>query len=406
MHPFKGHQGNLRPDILLPDTGNPGETLEFRICEINGRFPISFLHHVAISNEALTTANTWHNGLEPATDHKALFDSLCELFDPRYRIYFLRGSLDSIPEHNPLFGNMEERTGFRPRLISPDDLRLVPDARSRTGFVLCCVNPVPVSHPSPNTTTHPSIITTAEGEMEQIHQTALQLIDYELFALPKAIQHHIVLTSRNDPRTIFLVHDKRILGIIRQELPALVYKHNVLSKRQAALLERSIIPTILPGDGEMELLLEQTRQSRNTGVGDHANANGNGKAKDDVKTGYILKPTRQARGAGILLGKHLSHTQWESILADLTSPTPTSAAQYILQPLLTRLCTLPRFWDEERKTRDCRMVGNYFSVNGRFVGVGGWRTVMVGNVNGEEQEVISASTREAMQVLSVMPCSS
>lgn len=417
MHPFKGNQGNLRPDILFPETPT-GEVPDFRICEINARFPISFLHFAATCYEALATSHTWNNGLKPAADYKTLFDSLFELFDPRYRVFFLRGRVDSIPEDSSLFGIIEERTGLRPRLISPDDLRLVPCRKSRTGFVLCCIANfsapasafVPSPSPSPNPLPRQNNTTEKEENLEQIHQTALQLIDYELFALPRDIQRHIILTSRNDPRSIFLAHDKRFLGIIRQELPALVHKHRVLNAEQAYFLERRVIPTILPGERQMRELLELTRR-QNQGLS-NGNGNGNAHERDHVKNTYILKPARQARGAGILLGKHLSHTQWESILTGLlitTSPNSTpaaaAAAQYTLQTFLHPLRTLPWFWDEERKTRATRTVGTYFSVNGRFVGFGMLRSAISGTGDADEEEqgeVISASSGGTMGVFAVV----
>lgn len=55
------------------------------------------------------------------------------------------------------------------------------------------------------------------------------------------------------------------------------------------------------------------------------------------------------------------------------------------------------FWDEERQIRKSRMVGAYFSVNGRFVGLGMWRTASA------SEDVIAASTKDAMALLSVVP---
>ncbi|XEV01776.1 hypothetical protein FSHL1_007063 [Fusarium sambucinum] len=105
IKPYKGNQGNLRPDILIPDTGGY-QRPEFKVCEINGRFPISYLHYATIAYQALSDA-TWNDpSIEPATDYNSLFDSLFQLFDPKTPIHFLGESSD-FPSDSPLFGLIE-----------------------------------------------------------------------------------------------------------------------------------------------------------------------------------------------------------------------------------------------------------------------------------------------------------
>jgi hypothetical protein len=375
MPPFHGHQGNLRPDILLPVTDR--EIPEFRVCEINGRFPISFLHYVATAYEALS-GSTWNTPLiEPATKYNVLLESLFDLFDPDSPVHFVKES-QGFPSDSPLFGFIEERTGRRPRTVRPGDLRLVPSATSQTGFTLCCVWGA-----DPTVKTPPGSILEVDGEMlETVHQVGLQLYDFELFSLSPEMVRHIAACCRNDPRSVFIAHDKRILGIILQELDSLVYTQRVLSPAQAQTLREHIIPAILPGTAAFRALLQHT----------HTNPM--------IKDQYILKPTRDARGAGILLGRNISIEQWQSILTSLDSQDIYSAAtQYMLQPLLD-LRSFEWFWDEERQVRKSRSVGTYYSVNGRFVGLGMWRTGAV------SEDVISASTKDATSVLAVVALNS
>ncbi|KAJ6098488.1 hypothetical protein N7467_000023 [Penicillium canescens] len=97
MPPFQGHQGNLRPDILLPVTDR----------EINGRFPISFLHYVATAYEALS-GSTWNTPLiEPATKYNVLLERMFDLFDPDGPVHFVKES-QGFPPDSPLFGFIEE----------------------------------------------------------------------------------------------------------------------------------------------------------------------------------------------------------------------------------------------------------------------------------------------------------
>ena len=367
MPPFQGHQGNLRLDILLPVTDR--EIPEFRVCEINGRFPISFLHYNAVAYKALA-GSTWNTPLiEPATKHKAVLESLFDLFNSDGPVHFVKES-QNFPSDSPLFGLIEERTGRRPRTVRPGDLRLVPSVTSQTGFTLCCVWGA-----DPTVKTPPGSLLEVDGEMlEPVHQVGLQLYDFELFSLSPEMVRHIAACCRNDPRSVFIAHDKRILGIILQELDSFVHTQQVLSPAQAQILREHIIPTILLGTADLRDLLDHT----------HTNP--------EIKDQYILKPVRDARGAGILLGKNISIQQWQSILTSLdTQDFHSSATKYMLQPLLN-LRSFEWFWDEERQIRKSRSVGTYYSVNGRFVGLGMWRTGAV------SEDVISASTKDGTSV--------
>ncbi|KAJ6148922.1 hypothetical protein N7471_000121 [Penicillium samsonianum] len=375
MPRFQGNQGNLRPDILLPVTDR--KIPEFRVCEINGRFPISFLHYVATAYEALA-GSTWNTPLiEPATKHNVLQESLFDLFDSDGPIHFVKES-QTFPSDSPLFGLIEERTGARPRTVRPGDLRLLPSAASKTGFTLYCVWGA-----DPTIKTPPGSLLEVDGEMlEPVHMVGLQLYDFELFSLSPEMVRHIAACCRNDPRSVFLAHDKRILGIILQELDSLVDTQRVLSPAQAQTLREHIIPTVLPGTAEFRDLLYHT----------HTNP--------EIKDQYIIKPARDARGAGILLGRNLSTEKWQSILTCMDSQDIHSlATQYMLQPMLN-LRSFEWFWDEERQMRQSRSVGTYYSVNGRFVGLGMWRTGAV------SEDVISASTKDATSVLAVVALNS
>lgn len=367
MLPFKGHQGNMRPDILVPVTGS--ETPEFRVCEINARFPINLLYFHASSYEALTSC-AQHTPFELATNHITLFDGLLELFDKK-PVHFVREKA-GIPSNSPLFGLLEKRTGVKPRIVSPSSLRLVPDATRRTGFILCCVWGA-----DPEVKAQPSQLMNVNGELlEEVQQVGLQLFDYELFTLSTEMVRHIALCCTNDIRSVFIAHDKRILGIILQELDTLV-KRQALSPSQAQILRKGIIPTILPGSTELKDIFNCSRNNPQT------------------KDGFILKPVREARGSGIVLGKDLSVDQWESIITSLEHLSfQASETQYMLQPLL-QLQSFNWFWDEERKVQKSRVVGTYYSVNGRFKGLGMWRTAK------ESENVISASTKDVVAVFSV-----
>ncbi|RGP70044.1 aerobactin siderophore [Fusarium sporotrichioides] len=354
IKPYKGNQGNLRPDILVPDTKGY-QRPQFKVCEINGRFPISFLHYAAIAYQAMSDA-TWNDpSIKPATDYNYLFDSLFQLFDPKTPIHFVGESSD-FPADSPLFGLVEQRTGIRPRSVRPSSLRVVP-----------CMSPNSLD------------LTSINGLlMEKVHQVGLQLYDFELFALDPDMVREIAKRSVNDIRSIFIAHDKRILGIISQELHDLFHKHMIISEDQKMILEEGIITTIIPGSTELQSVIESVSQD------------------PAIKDKFIMKPFRLARGSGIRFGKNISSEEWQSTLRSMRqADIDSSITQYVLQPVLP-LQSVEWFWDEQRQLIQSRMVGLYFSVNGRFIGLGTWRVADV------SEDVICSSSKDTTSVMSII----
>jgi len=68
IKPYKGNQGNLRPDVLIPAT-NGYSIPDFRLCEINARFPSSFFSSLlARTKHWLAATGTIHpSNLPPTT---------------------------------------------------------------------------------------------------------------------------------------------------------------------------------------------------------------------------------------------------------------------------------------------------------------------------------------------------
>ncbi|KAJ4141782.1 hypothetical protein NW768_000999 [Fusarium equiseti] len=272
IKPYKDNQGNLRPDILIPEM-NGYEVPEFKLCEINARFPENYLLFTASSYQALASDDWNDPSIKPATDHNRLLDSFLQLFDPSKPIHLLKESLD-VPSDTPLYGLVEKRTGFRPQCIKPSSLRLVPCSDSLTGFELYCQHDA--------TSTAFSDLTTFNGEvLERVHQVGLQLFDFELLALEESTIQEIARRSVNDLRSVFIAHDKRIVGIIRQELDALAGMQ-IITRDQAQLLRDGIIPAILPGSADLQDIIERSIHDSTT------------------KDNFIIKPFRLARGSGIM----------------------------------------------------------------------------------------------------------
>ncbi|KAM3512763.1 hypothetical protein MY11210_003637 [Beauveria gryllotalpidicola] len=240
------------------------------------------------------------------------------------------------------------RLGVTPRLITPSDLRLIPDPYDPNRTLLCCL--------VKSATQSTSILKTHSGEVvEEIHQVGLELHQRELAALDAEMMHHISLCCFNDIRTILLVHDKRMLGIIQQELLPMV-RRGVLTVEQAQALAQGIADTALPGSAYMEDLLRQS----------HANPS--------LKDEYLLKPVRGGKGAGIVFGEDLGADQWQAALLDLQSPKLNAAgASYVAQrKILQHNYDLVLKGCGQILTQP--LIGTYHTVHGAYLGIGTWRS--------------------------------
>lgn len=241
--------------------------------------------------------------------------------------------------------------GIRPRLITPEDLRLISDCKSKGGYKLCCLMRDDGVH-----TPGASIFYTGDGEaVEEIQQVGLELHQRELFGLSKEMLHQVSLRCFNDMRTILLVHDKRMLGIIKQEIPTLVSR-KVLTPAQGQALEKGIADTILPGSIEMEELIQLSTDA------------------PERRKEYLLKPIRGGKGAGIVFGDDVDPAQWLSILERLRTPHLISGATtYVAQRRIW-----PCLYDVVLGTSGNKarypLIGTYHSSHGKLLGLGTWRS--------------------------------
>jgi hypothetical protein len=253
---------------------------------------------------------------------------------------------------------VRRRFGVTPRLISPADLRLVSDPQSKSGTRLCCIiknNEECNDNGEETPLATPSALVTSEGEMvEEIHQVGLELHQRELLTLRPEMLRQISLRCFNDIRTILLVHDKRMLGIVKQELLPLVAR-KVLTPAQAHILDKGIADTILPGSQELHQLLRISKRSP--------------KVKDD----YLLKPVRGGKGAGIVFGEDLSPDEWAYALRHLQSPKLVAGITCVVQHRI-----VPRLYDVILTASGNRLlyplVGTYHVIDGEYLGLGTWRS--------------------------------
>ncbi|KAB8237914.1 uncharacterized protein BDW43DRAFT_321106 [Aspergillus alliaceus] len=300
LPPYRECRGSWRPDFLVEEDSSgesPVPVENFRISEINARFSFNGLMYAASGQQAFHEMGICggRNGLVGGTDPANMIDGLFNLFQPSLPLHLLKGAEAGIDIHM-VVDFLQRHLGITPRFITPADLRLLPDPESKGGYKLCCVAERPESV---NTTAPPSPLIYHGGEiLEEIQQVGLELHQREFHALQPEMLRQISLRCFNDMRTILLVHDKRMLGIVKQELDSLVAR-NILSPAQAKTLDRGIPDTILPGSLELHQLI------------------GHSKELPELKNEYLLKPIRSGKGDGIVFGEDLSSTEWVARLQQL-----------------------------------------------------------------------------------------
>ncbi len=229
-------------------------------------------------------------------------------------------------------------TGRAPTLIAPSGLHLMPDSSTSTGFSLHC-----------------SVGIDASGSdiLEPIHQIGLELNQHELRGLSSSLLHEIALRSFNDLRTILLVHDKRMLGLVLQELDTLVSRR-LLTPKDAEILRRGVAPTIIPGSGELKALIRSTQEN------------------PAIKNDMVLKPIRSVQGAEILFGSGMTQKAWMEKLLFLDRGELVTSSFVVQRKIQQPRYEIVLNGDEPPSHR--YLVGTYLSIHGRYLGPGIWRT--------------------------------
>ncbi|KAH0426026.1 hypothetical protein CcaCcLH18_10609 [Colletotrichum camelliae] len=347
MARFSESLGSWRPDFLVEDDADFKEN--YRITEINARFSFNGFVHEAYGQCVLNKSLESSSVLVGATDANEILGGLFDLFQHDRPLHLLKGVEPGIDIHM-FIEAVESRFGIRPRLIAPQQLRLFPDPRNKTGYRLCCI----VEGRGTSFNSNLRTFMGTDGKVwEEIHQVGLELHQKELAAMDPEILRQVSLRCFNDMRTILLVHDKRMLGIIKQEVPGLLDR-GVLNDAQAAVLNRGIVETILPGSPELNDLIDASV------------------AAPQLRFGYILKPIRSGKGDGIVFGDDLGQDEWVSNLKALVSPSVVPRVTCVVQRRI-----VPREYDLVLKASVGRvrypLVGTYHATNGKLLGLGTWR---------------------------------
>lgn len=342
MPAFADCLGNWRPDFLLNDNSNSSSVhgIGFQVCEINSRSPINAIIHSANKHSMMRETLGPNSIIEPAGDNHTMVDSLLGSFDLNLPIHIVRGR-DSLERSEFRFA-AEKEAGSFPRLVNVSDLQLLPNSSSPTGYSLYYSNPEPKN---------------GDSKLERVHQVLLTLFPKEFALLSQEMLRHLAKIAINDFRTILFVNDQRFLGIILQEVDNLVANHKILTPEQGQILRQGIVATVLPGSRELKEIVASGHNQE--GV---------------QKNRYILKAARESRGKGHVLGVELSAAEWKSTLLEMQNSTiradttPYVLQQYVQQPEFDVVL------DAKTVVSNSKMVGTYYTANGRYVGLGPWRS--------------------------------
>lgn len=134
-----------------------------------------------------------------------------------------------------------------------------------------------------------------------LEQWIIEMLQPEYSELDPAVAQQLALSPANDLRTVFIVHDKRLLGIIPEELPGMVSR-GVLTAEEAEIVAAGITQTINPGSEGVRDLLRESKEN------------------PDLRNGYIYKPCRDGMGHGIELGRNMTQEAWLERLEKLANP--------------------------------------------------------------------------------------
>lgn len=252
-----------------------------------------------------------------------IVSAFSELFDDTKPLGLVKGRESGYDIH--LFRQLYRQSRF----VDPKNIRLVPCGASPSGYTLA-------------------------DNIGNIEQIALELHQDELEAFDEQILLEVGARCSNDLHTVFFVHDKRMLGLLHQELDNLV-SSAVLTMEQANVLRRGLVETHLPGSQSFRNILEDTRN----------------------KHMWVLKPSQAGKGEGILFGKDLDDDAWKGFIGFGLDGTavemPYVIQRYIVQKKHNLLVN-PNEREESPRRVKWSVVGTMLCLNQYFLGSTLWRT--------------------------------
>ncbi|KAF4459727.1 hypothetical protein FALBO_13512 [Fusarium albosuccineum] len=264
---YSQHAGCWRTDILFGRSSDGLSDDAPQVCEINGRLPLNGILAVGHHASGVSRFGAGKNGFQSISSLEESRKRLMDFFDKSKPLFCIRDKWPGV-DSAVFLPAWTVITNQPTRIVRPVDLELRPDDSSPMAYALW-----------------------DRSSNVLISQWFAEMMQDEWAGLDPAVARHLALTPLNDLRTILLVHDKRLLGILPQELPGMVAR-GVLTADEADIVAAGIVETLIPGSAELEALLQKSA------------------ADSTVKDGFVYKPCRDGSGEGVELGRNLTQDDW------------------------------------------------------------------------------------------------
>ncbi|KAJ3530338.1 hypothetical protein NM208_g9369 [Fusarium decemcellulare] len=264
---YSQHAGCWRTDILFGRSSDGLSDDAPQVCEINGRLPLNGILAVGHHASGVSRFGAGKNGFQSISSLEESRKRLMDFFDKSKPLFCIRDKWPGV-DSAVFLPAWTVITNQPTRIVRPVDLELRPDDSSPIGYALW-----------------------DRSSNLLIPQWFAEMMQDEWAGLDPAVARHLALTPLNDLRTILLVHDKRLLGILPQELPGMVAR-GVLTTDEADIVAAGIVETLVPGSAELQALLQKSA------------------ADSTVKDGFVYKPCRDGSGEGVELGRNLTQDDW------------------------------------------------------------------------------------------------
>jgi len=310
--PFR--TGSFRPDFLHGLDG-------IKICEINARFPANayFISHY-LNNLVSKLTYLEQSALLPIKNPDHVPDTFIRHFDGCRRIYIFKQKEKGWDRS--FFQYELARHGFK--------IVEVFTAKEQMGVLQEAEK------------THADSAGLS-GIFLELHQEELTAEVEGGQLLAALCRNHERFVYLNDPRTIFLLHDKRLLALLCQSK----FNRRFLADDQADLLASHIVPTWVLGQSP-EIAAKALQKQQN----------------------FVLKPNLHGKGEGIVFGKSVSANLWQVAL------TKYENRDYILQENIqqetfTLYCAVKD--SQQAELKEMKVVGTLLCFGDQFFGPGIYR---------------------------------
>ncbi|PTD07366.1 hypothetical protein FCULG_00006087 [Fusarium culmorum] len=356
---YRDHAGCWRSDILFGQSPDGMFDEAPSICEINGRLPLNGTLGISLATNGLKEIGAAKGGLETQSDMEEAYNRLMSMFDPEKPLFTIRGDWPGA-DSKTLSGANVRRNRPPVEAVDPKNLEVREDKLSPTGLSLW----------DKSTDTH-------------VRQWIIEMLQEEYATLEPAVAQQLARSPLNDLRTVFIVHDKRLLGIIPEELPGMVAR-GVLTAEEAGIVAAGIAHTINPGSEGLQTLIKESE------------------ANPDVRTGYIYKPCRDGMGHGIELGRNMTQEAWLERLKKLATPDvlrPHDHAAVIQKLVDHKWYDMVRHEvasDDGAKPNKFHIIGSFFMFHNQKYYAAPWRMGLETHlgITGDKLGVVMAMVRQ------------